>query len=185
MACVREEETPEETTQRRQSDRLQKTNNRKLKRERVETVDEAIQNFKFKWKKQPVYICISCHRLLWQKGVHKFNLDKYANVDTALKHFVLAEKFRIKSIDGSTYICITCHNALKKNRATAQCKVSGMELWGIPDEVKDLNSLELHLISKQILFMKLLSLLSGKQRGIKGAAVNVPADLGPACSLLP
>ena len=33
--------------------------------------------------------------------------------------------------------------------------------------------------------MKLVKLPRGKQKGIKGAAVNVPADLGPACTLLP
>ena len=55
----------------------------------------------------------------------------------------------------------------------------------IPDELKDLNNLELHIICKRILFMKLVKLPRGKQKGIKGAAVNVPADLGPACNLLP
>ena len=34
-------------------------------------------------------------------------------------------------------------------------------------------------------FMKLVKLPRGKQKGIKGAAVNVPADLGLACNLLP
>ena len=33
--------------------------------------------------------------------------------------------------------------------------------------------------------MKLIKLPRDKQKGIKGAAVNVPADLGPACDLLP
>ena len=33
--------------------------------------------------------------------------------------------------------------------------------------------------------MKLVKLQRGKQKGIKGAAVNVPTDLGPACNLLP
>ena len=60
-----------------------------------------------------------------------------------------------------------------------------MELEEIPEELKDLNNLELHTISKRILFMKLVKLPRGKQKGIKGAAVNVAADLGPACNLLP
>ena len=33
--------------------------------------------------------------------------------------------------------------------------------------------------------MKLVKLPRGKQKGIRGEAVNVPADLGPACNLLP
>ena len=40
-------------------------------------------------------------------------------------------------------------------------------------------------ICKRILFMKLVKLPRGKQKDIRGAAVNVPADLGPACTLLP
>ena len=60
-----------------------------------------------------------------------------------------------------------------------------MDLEDIPDELKDLNNLELHTICKRILFMKLVKLPWGKQKGIKGAAVNIPADLGPAFSLLP
>ena len=60
-----------------------------------------------------------------------------------------------------------------------------MELDEIPEELKALNGLELCLICRIILFMKLIKLPMGKQKGIKGAAVNVPADLGPACDLLP
>ena len=60
-----------------------------------------------------------------------------------------------------------------------------MALDEIPDELKDLNNLELHIICKRILFMKLVKLPRGKQKGIKRTAVNVPADLGPACNLLP
>ena len=98
---------------------------------------------------------------------------------------MLDEKYRISSIDGSTYICHTCHGALKLGRIPAQSKANRMTLDEIPDELKDLNTLELHIICKRIRFMKLVKLPRGKQKGIRGAAVNVPADLGPACNLLP
>ena len=98
---------------------------------------------------------------------------------------MLHEKYRISSIDGSIYICHTCHATLKLGRIPAQSKANRMALDEIPDELKDLNNLELHIICKQILFMKLVKLPRGKQKGIRGAAVNVPADLGPACNLLP
>ena len=67
----------------------------------------------------------------------------------------------------------------------AQSKANCVDLEIIPDELKDLNNLKLHMICKRILFMKLVKLPRGKQKGIKGAAVNVPDDLGPACCLLP
>ena len=142
-------------------------------------------NFKKECKKQPVYICTSCHRLLWRKGVQKFSIDKYNKIRKEIIQLVLHEKYRLTSIDGSIYICHTCHTALKSGKIPAQSKANRMALDEIPDELKDLNNLELHIICKRILFMKLVKLPRGKQKGIKGAAVNVPADLGPTCNLLP
>ena len=135
--------------------------------------------------KQPVYICTSCHRLLWRRGVNEFKIDKYDKISVELRNAVLADKHRISSTDGSTYICLNCDRTLKSGRVPAQSKANCMDLEEIPDELKDLNNLELHTICKRILFMKLVKLPRGKQKGIKGAAVNVPADLGPACHLLP
>ena len=112
-------------------------------------------------------------------------MEKYDEIKNETKHLVLHEKYRMHSIDGSTYICHTCHGALKLGRIPAQSKANMMTLDEIPDELKDLNTLELNIICKRILFMKLVKLPRGKQKGIRGAAVNVPADLGPACNLLP
>ena len=144
-----------------------------------------MSNFRKECKIQPVYICTSCHRLLWRKGVQKFSIDKYNTIRKEIIQLVLHEKYRISSIDGSIYICHTRHTALKLGKIPAQSKANRMALDEIPDELTDLNNLELHIICKQILLMKLVKLPRGKQKGIKGAAVNVPADLGPACNLLP
>ena len=166
-------------------DKNKTSQTRLTKKSKVETIDEAKSNFKRECKKQPVYICTSCHRLLWRKGVQKFSINKYNKIKKEIIQLVLNEEYRIASIDGSIYICHTCHGALKLGRIPAQSKANRMALDEIPDELKDLNNLELHIICKQILFMKLLKLPRGKQKGIKGAAVNVPADLGPTCNLLP
>ena len=144
-----------------------------------------MNNFKLECKKQPVYICTACHRLLWKKGVKHLNMNNYNSVDSEIVNFVLAEKYRKYSADGLIYICLSCNKKLQSGTIPAQSKANCMDLEEIPDELKDLNNLELHTISKRILFMKLLKLPRGKQKGIKGAAVNVPTDLGPACKLLP
>ena len=57
---TRSVETIEEATERRQKDQVSKLK----KRSRIQTVQEATETFKFECKKQPVYICTSCHRLL-------------------------------------------------------------------------------------------------------------------------
>ena len=181
----RQQETPEQTKERQQVDKTKISQKRMAKKLKLETIDDAMTNFKAECKKQPVYICTSCHRLLWQKGVQKFSIDKYNKIKPEITQLVLDEKYRISSINGSTYICHACHGALKLGRIPAQSKANRMTLDEIPDELKDLNTLELHIICKRILFMKLVKLPRGKQKGIRGAAVNVPADLGPACNLLP
>ena len=181
----RAQETPQETKKRQQTTKMKILQTRLAKKTKVETIDDAMNNFKSEVKKQPVYICTSCHRLLWRKGVQKFSIEKYNKVRPAIIQLVLDDKYRLSSIDGSTYICHSCHRTLKLGRIPAQSKANRMELEEIPDELKNLNNLELHIICKRILFMKLVKLPRGKQKGIRGAAVNVPADLGPACTLLP
>ena len=181
----RAHETPEQTEQRQQMNRTKTSQTRRAKKLKVETIDNAMTNFKAECKKQPVYICTSCHRLSWRKGVQTLSIDKYNKIKPEIIQLVLHEKYRMSSIDGCVYICHNCHRTLKLGRVPAQSKANRMALDEIPDELKDLNNLELHIICKRILFMKLVKLPRGKQKGIKGAAVNVPADLGPACKLLP
>ena len=87
---------------------------------KCETITDAMNNFNAQCKKQPVYVCTSCHRLLWRKGVQNFNVDNYANIDCEVKNFVLAEKYRISSKDRFIYICHTCHNKLHSGSVPAQ-----------------------------------------------------------------
>ena len=122
-----------------------------------------------------MYICTCCHRLLW--CAQKFAIEKYHDINMKIRNLVLEEKYRISSINGSIYICHNCHRTLKSGRVPAQSKANGMDLEEVPDELKDLNNMKVHTICKRILFMKLVKLPRGKQKGIKGAAVNVPTDL--------
>ena len=86
---------------------------------------------------------------------------------------------------GKEWICRSCHNAMCRNNVPVQAKVNGLELARIPSELKDLNTLELRMISLRIPFMKLLALPSCKQCCIHGPAVNVPSKLDSVCTLLP
>ena len=133
--------------------RVQQT--KKLK---YETVQDAMNKFNDEYRKQPVYICTLCHRLLWRRGVNEFKIDKYDKISVELRNAVLADKHHISSTDGSTYICLNCDRTLKSGRVPTQSKTNCMDLEEIPDELKDLNNLELHTICKRILFMKLVKL---------------------------
>ena len=54
-----------------------------------------------------------------------------------------------------------------------------------PDELKELNELELGLISQRMPFMKLVGLPRGRQKQIHGPAVNVPLKLDFVCKEFP
>ena len=74
---------------------------------------------------------------------------------------------------------------MSKESVPLQAKANGLELDCIPNELKDLNTLELRMISLRIPFMKLVVLPSGKHRSIHRPAVNVPSKLDSVCTLLP
>ena len=67
----------------------------------------------------------------------------------------------------------------------AQAKAYSFQLCTIPTELSNLNALELRLISLRVPFMKMVALSSGKQRCIRGPAVNVPSKLDSICTMLP
>ena len=105
-------ETLEQSQQRKKADKSQKYKTRLSKKLKCPTIEDAMNNFKSECKKQPVYICTVCHRLLWKKGVHNFNMNNYNSVDFEIRDFVLAEKYRKYSADGLVYICLSCNKKL-------------------------------------------------------------------------
>ena len=81
--------------------------------------------------------------------------------------------------------CKTCDGSLKRGNMPVQAKANGLDLPVIPNELCDLNTLELRLLSLRVPFMKMVALPSGKQRCIHGPAVNVPSKVDNICTLLP
>ena len=112
---------------------------------------------------------------------------KWADYDEVpeLRNVVLHNKYLMPSHNLKTYICITCHRALSGGQIPAQAMANGLELDDMPKVMQDLNEVEVRLISLQVWFIQLKSLPKGGQKGMRGPAVNVPANLGPVCSLLP
>ncbi len=152
-----------------------------MKRASIITIQSAIDLFCNTVKSGPEFVCTVCHRLMYKISVVLLNIAKYSEyADT-----VLSEQYRYVSIDGKTWICKTCHSNLSRKKMPIQAKANGLQLEIIPDELKDLNTLELRLVSLRIPFMKMVALPSGKQRCIHGPAVNVPSQVDSVCTLLP
>ena len=115
----RANETFEQSQARKEADKIQKLKTRSSQKNKLDTIEDAMNRFQIQCKKQPVDVCTSYHRLLWKKGVQTFYMKNYDSIDPEVNNLVLAEKYRILSIDGYTYICHTCHNSLKSGMVPA------------------------------------------------------------------
>lgn len=77
----------------------------------------------------------------------------------------------------SKWICYTCHRKIISGNIPPEAAANNMHLETVPKELSCLNSLEQHLISLHIPFMKVMALPKGGQKNIHGPVVCVPSDL--------
>ena len=106
-------------------------------------------------QKSPYFICKACHRCLYESKVRLFEYEKY----TLTAEFY----YPVRSFDEKIYICNTCHKHLSRNEMPCQAVFNKMNLDPIPDELKDLKELEKKIISKGIIFKKIV-IIHGKER---------------------
>ena len=194
-------QTNEETSLRKQKDRAckarrrlfetdyekeirhHKDKERQEQRRLTSTVDKAIANFLKKIKVGAEFVCICCHRMLYRSSVVPYNRRKYSNCSEDLLDRAFCSPYL--SNDGNEWVCTTCDNALKRSELPVQSVGNGLKLDEIPPELSNLNSLEIRLICLRIPFIKMVNLPVGKQRGIHGPTVNVPANIDNICTALP
>ena len=125
---------------------------------------------------RPEFVCTCCHRMLFHKTVRKFKEDDYDLTNDVVTQslsyqFILKVKQStnhnivigaMNSIEDMTnklsdsdeivfdeYICIRCRNALcsKRPKMPDQACANGLKLVMIPDELKNLFSIERRVIS--------------------------------------
>ena len=170
--------TPEELEIDRNEDMRRKRQERQLQ----VTIDSSINKFKEVIQEGPTFICSSCNRLLYRRCVYKYSLT-----DFKIEFQPLVEKCRTNKIsfDNNEYICNTCRNSLRKGQLPAMAEANFMKLDEIPQQLKELTSLEVIFIARRIPFMKLLGLPRGKQKAIHGCVVNIPVEPEQSVSVLP
>lgn len=81
-------------------------------------------------------MCTVCHRLMYKEAVAKVQVAKYKKTSNLIK--CLLHNFILKG-----WICKKCDTSLLKGRMPIQAKANGLELDSVPDELSDLNALEL------------------------------------------
>ncbi len=154
------------------------------RRTRTKPIDVVIDDFMAKVRIGPDYVCTSCHRMLYRHSVVPFKPSKYTKADSELVD-KLSQHECVSNIDGKKYVCKTCDGSISRGVLPVQAKSNGMELDNEPDELKCLNALEQRLIALRVPFMKMVALQTGKQKCIRGPAVNVPSKVDTVCEILP
>ena len=178
QARKRARESEHETVRRKTKNKCSMAN----ARSKVRPVVTVIEEFQAKVKVGPEYVCTSCHRMMYKHSVVIFKPTKYTQASPELLGKI--DKHCYVIYDDNQWICKTCDSSLSRNVLPLQAKANCLVLDTVPPEL-ELNPLELRLISLRIPLMKMLALPSGKQRAIKGPAVNVPSKIDRVCKLLP
>lgn len=134
---------------------------------------KRVHDFKIATKQGPVFPCMCCNRLEFEKGIRKISPLR------------LIEKIGQTSFDASIhdvyhdankfYLCHTCHRSLIVCKKCPNNSVhNGLKFDIIPPGLRDMTDLERQLISKSMLFMKVRPLPRSRMDGITDRVINVP-----------
>lgn len=163
-------------------ERSRETVTRRNKRDPPNLENNAITLFHKQFFEGPSFNCVSCQRLLYRSSVSRLNMKNYVNIQEDLLSSCITS---IKSHDGLQYICSCCKSSILKGTIPSISVANGLEFDEIPNELKDLKSLEAVFISQRIPFMKLVALPRGKQKSVHGCVVNIPIEIQQSLSVLP
>ena len=147
-------------------------------------ISEITRLFQKKVQSGPDFVCTCCHRIMYRQTVKLYDKGKYSKLSEE-EYRTLLEPYIYTSIDGNTWICVTCDRSLCRGKMPKQAKANNLMLDNTPDELAELNDIEIRLLSLRIPFMKIVALPRGKQKAIHGPAVNIPTKLDAVCNLLP
>lgn len=160
---------------------------RSLKKIKLENKEEVINLFRRNTAQGPDYVCCCCHRLLFVNQVQPCDRNTYANsektasvANVCIKDTFLHQCTAFCSENCSRsnlWICFTCHRKIIAGNIPPEAAANNMHIEPVPKELSCLNSLEQHLISMHIPFMKVMALPKGGQKNIHGPVVCVPSDL--------
>ncbi|MEW8547541.1 MAG: DUF6570 domain-containing protein [Candidatus Thiodiazotropha sp.] len=162
--------------------------NIELKRSQI---DSVILQFKENCKQMPTFVCAICYRQLFKKQVKTFTFSKYDDSE-CVSECLTANKLHqyrpncTENCSGcARWICFTCDRYLLQNKLPNQASVNSLAVPIQPPCLANLNTIEKHLITPVIPFMKIIPLPKGQQKGLHGPVVCVPSNLSSVTEVLP
>ena len=138
----------------------------------------------------PIFICVCCHRSLFEhsvqliKGINEF-ICQINNLHTKIfENAIGYESLKHKTF-GQHYICFTCTKYINKGKIPPMSNKNGLGVFDSShpkyvesyDYLRNLTELENCLIAKNILFMKMFALPKSRISAFKDRIVNVPISI--------
>ncbi|XP_048046234.1 LOW QUALITY PROTEIN: uncharacterized protein LOC125268187 [Megalobrama amblycephala] len=170
-------------------------------KDKQKDIDFTIDQFYKEVSTGPEFVCCVCHRLLFRKQVIECRRDCYKmkgqEISDLAERCITLKYLHVCSTECENrchlsdnpacklWICYTCHRKILGKKLPEVSIANNMHLVDIPKELKGLNSLEEHLVARNIPFMKLLCLPRGKQKGCHGPVVCVPINTTDVSNILP
>ena len=138
------------------------------------------------------YPCFCCQEAKYRNGVKEIvDMVKYKEeLDEKYENFFAENIWPCSSVTqdvlkkicnrkGSFFLCHDCKSKLDKGKTPAKCRSNKLEIFDINDYPDlDLTELELNLISKKIIFMKIHRKPKSQMSAIKDRIVCIPIDSG-------
>ena len=91
----------------------------------------------------------------------------------------------VDDIVGQLWFCNKCKKSLQQKKIPVASEFNSMKVAKVPSALRELNTLEERLISKATVFMKMVILLRGGRRAVRGQVINFPSDVDGIVSRLP
>ena len=106
----------------------------------------------------PMFVCFSCNRALFKKGV-KFMTDGDISKLVDKLDLKFLKKIGLDPDENRTnfYLCHNCLNCIRKGKLPSIHVSNGLALDDIPEEL-DLTNLEQQLIARNLIFLKVKKL---------------------------
>ena len=153
------------------------------------TQDEQKIELNF-WKKQAqglCYVCVSCHRKLFKTSVVPFEKEIAKKVRSHnLQYCVTIDE--VMKCEDRFWLCYSCKNNLVDGKMPNMCHANGLGISKMPKELEDLTWLELLMIKKKLIFIKVKEKKSSAMKYMKGSIANVAisdSDVLKSCTFLP
>ena len=158
---------------------------------RHSTQEGRIRQFRRSVKYGAIFVCICCHRKLFENGVKAIkDLDQYMSILDTLDDQLFNNAIGIESIrekffvNGFYHLCFNCDKYIMKKKVPPMSNQNHLKVF---DEynpsylaryryLKDLSELENCMTAKDIPYMKVYTLPKSLYSGFKDRLVNIPIE---------